>query len=111
MGRHQRQHERFAINLEGTFGSGSFICTNTILNISLGGLCMECGKYIEPEQEVTVTIPTCPLIKVTGMVAWCNKNGLSYKIGIKFQQPSQEQRRAIIELISSFYWLDQARKQ
>ena len=100
----QRQHERFNVSLEGAFSSGSFVCSNAIVNISLGGLCMECGKPLEQYQELNVILPTRPPVKVNGRVAWCRKDGLSYQIGIKFEGLNKEQKRAVTELISSLFW-------
>ncbi len=100
----KRQYERFKADLEVVFSSDSFVCSNTILNISMGGLCIECGKAIPPNQGLTILIPTNPPVKVKGKVAWNRKVGLTHIIGIKFQTLTPDQKRALGELISSFFW-------
>ncbi len=110
MNQDQRRHERFNVRLEGTFSSGSFVCSNAIINISLGGLCMECGKPFEKGQELKIILPTKPPVKVSGRIAWCKRQGISYQLGIKFQDIRQEQKRAITELVSGFFWQRGARK-
>jgi len=108
MNKEKRQHERFNIGLEVAFSSDSFVCSNTILNISTGGLCMECGKAISPNQDLTVLIPTRPPVRVKAKVAWTKRIGLSYLIGIKFEKLTSDQKRALNELIRSFFWERQA---
>ncbi len=105
----QRRHERFKVSLEGAFSSGSFVCSNAIENISLGGLCMECGKPFETGQELKVILPTKPPVKVNGRIAWCKRKGLSYQLGIKFEDLDQNQKQAVIELIRSLFWQRDAR--
>ncbi len=100
----QRRHERFKVSLEGAFSSGSFVCSNAIENISLGGLCMECGKPFETGQELKVILPTKPPVKVNGRIAWCKRKGLSYQLGIKFVDLNQGQKRALTEFMSSLFW-------
>ncbi|NPA94004.1 MAG: PilZ domain-containing protein [Thermodesulfobacteria bacterium] len=104
MTQEQRRHQRFNVVLEGAFSTGAFVCSNSIVNISMGGLCMECGRPIEPGEKVTVIIPTRPPSKVKGKVAWTRKKGLSYLLGIKFGKLSMDQKRAINELINSCFW-------
>ncbi len=100
----QRQHERFKVNLEVTFSSGSFVCSTPILNISMGGLCIECGKAIPKDQSLTILVPTRPPVRVQGKVAWSVKKGLNYLLGIKFDPLTEEQKRAILELIRGLFW-------
>ncbi len=70
---------------------------------------MECGKPIDPGTDLTVIIPTRPPVKVKGQVAWTKKDGLSHLIGIKFNELSPSQKRAINELISSCFWDSRSR--
>ncbi len=69
---------------------------------------MECGKAISPNEDLTVLIPTRPPVKVKAKVAWSKKTGLSYLIGIKFEKLTDDQKRALNELIRSFFWERQA---
>ncbi len=104
MNAEKRQHERFNVTLEGAFSYGSFVCSNSIINISLGGLCMECGRAIDQDQELSIILPTRPPLKVRGQVAWCRKDGLSYLLGLRFTDLDQEQKKTLVEFISSLYW-------
>ncbi len=70
---------------------------------------MECGKSIAPREEVTVIIPSKPPVKAPGEVAWCKKVGLSYRLGIRFYPLSLDQKRALTQFISGFFWETKAR--
>ncbi len=108
-GKDRRQYERINITLEGTFSTDDWVCSSFILNISQSGVCMECGKAIEPNTKINIIIPGSTPIKLKGQVVWCKPLGLSHQLGIKFLDVKTEQKKALNGIISSFFWQEQAK--
>ena len=102
--RDRRRYERFDILLEATFGTNDKVFSEFLENISLGGMCINSPKKIDPGTPVSILIPSKPPFKVKGKVSWAKKKGLNYRLGIQFTTRSEEQNAAIRQLISSFFW-------
>ncbi len=102
--RDRRRHERFEIQIEGTFGASTILFTDLVKNISLGGMCINSPKKIEPGTHINIIIPSRPPFKIKGKVVWNKREGLNYNLGIEFITRSEEQNAAVRQLISSFFW-------
>lgn len=90
--------------LEATFSDGERMYADAILNLSMGGACVECQKPIEKGQDITIVIPSVPVVKIGARVRWCTRNRLKYRIGLEFHELLPDQRRALNEFIRTFFW-------
>ncbi len=102
--RKKRKHERVDTLLEATFSDAERMYIDNILNLSLGGACVECHKPLEKAESITIIIPTYPPVKINARVRWCVKNGLKYKIGLEFSEVKPDQKRALLEFMRTFFW-------
>ncbi len=103
-----RKHDRVRTTLEATFGDGKGMFVDSVVNLSIGGACVECRKPIEKGRGITLVIPSNPAVKINATIRWCKKNGLKYLIGMEFGELLPEEKRALNEFIGNFFW-DQAR--
>ncbi len=99
-----RRHDRVNTVIEATFGDGQGMYVDAVVNLSLGGACVECRMPIEEEKEITLIIPSNPAVKISATIKWCKKNGLKHRIGMEFKEISPDQKRALNEFIGNFFW-------
>ena len=100
----KRKHDRVDTLLEATFSDGQKMFVDNILNLSMGGACLECQRPIEKGKGVTLVIPASPAVKVSGVTRWCTKNGLKYRIGLEFGELLPDQKRALGEFMGTSFW-------
>ncbi len=103
-GRELRKHERVSTLIEATFGDGDGMYVDAVINLSLGGACVECRRPLETGREVTMVIPSNPAVKIQAVIRWCRKNGLKHRIGMEFHELRPDQKRALNEFIGNFFW-------
>lgn len=103
-GENKRKHDRINVKLEASFSDGQRMYTDSILNLSRSGACLECLKPIEVGTILTIVIPVTPVVKISSIVRWCSKAGLKYKIGIQFNELQPDQQRALNEFIGTLFW-------
>lgn len=106
MNKHEdlRKHNRINTLLEVTFSDGQRMYMDTILNLSMGGICVECQKPIEPGTYLTIILPLKPQIKIGATAKWCAKNRLKHQIGLEFAKLLPEQKRALNEFMTTYFW-------
>jgi hypothetical protein len=46
--------------MEATFGDGEGMYVDSVINLSLGGACVECRKPIDKGKKITLIIPSNP---------------------------------------------------
>ena len=72
----------------------------TITNVSLGGLAFVSPKPFAVLEHVRVTIPLLDRDNILiGNVAWCEKTGSGYEVGIEFEKSRDFFRMRMIEQI------------
>ncbi len=106
MNRHEnlRKHDRIDTLLEASFSDGQRMYVDAILNLGMGGACVECQKPIEKGTHVTIIIPSNPAVRIGASVRWCTKNRLKHKIGLEFDELLPDQKRALNEFMRTFFW-------
>ncbi len=102
--RDKRRHQRVKTLLEATFSDGERMYIDNIVNLSIGGACVECDKALEKAEHITMIVPSNPPVKINAIVRWCVKNGLKHKIGLEFEELLPDQKRALNEFMGTFFW-------
>lgn len=84
------------LDYSNNFSAGS----DTITNISLGGLALAAEDPIDINESIKVR---CPILnndaQLSGKVIWCEKSRHGYEIGLEFDDPAQIERMRIIDQI------------
>ena len=101
---HRRRHERLPVNLELHYTDGVRVFTDSILDISLGGMRIESLRPIPPGTKLTASISSKPPLKICGEVRWTRKNGFKHLIGIHFVNVTLEQEFKLREIMQSLFW-------
>jgi len=104
MGIDRRKYDRTPTQLIVQYSDQRLFFTEFLCNLSLGGICLEATKPLEPGTKLTISISTQPTIKAEAIVAWSKKNGFKHEIGIKFVGLLQHQKSQIADIIASIYW-------
>lgn len=100
----QRKYDRAPAQFTIEYSYGGRFYTEYLIDLSVGGMCIDALKPVEPETRLIVTIPSKPVVKIEGIVRWSRKDGHRYKIGIEFDDLTREQESGIREIISSLFW-------
>jgi c-di-GMP-binding flagellar brake protein YcgR len=107
MGIDRRKHIRTPTELIIQYSDQRLFFTEFVCNLSLGGLCVEASKPIEPGTMLTISTSTQPSIKAKATVVWSKKSKKSkfkYEIGIRFVGLPQHHKSQITNIITSIYW-------
>ncbi|MEA3384877.1 MAG: PilZ domain-containing protein [Thermodesulfobacteriota bacterium] len=104
MGIDRRKHPRIPIQLIVQYSDQRLFFTEFTINLSLGGICIEASKQIEPETMLTVSFSTQPAIKAKAIVVWSKKSKFKYEIGIRFSGLPQDKKSQISDIMASVYW-------
>ncbi len=102
--RDKRKYKRIESAIELTFSDGERLYTDSIKNISIGGVCVECHKPIKRGQQLKLVIPTMPPLKIGATVRWSRRNGLKHLVGMEFDPMLPEQHRTLSELFRASVW-------
>ena len=101
----QRIHDRVsAANLMLEYSDGRRFYSEYLHNISLGGICLEVLKPIEPGARLTISLSTKPALKIEGDVKWTDKHKFRYRIGVQFVKVTREQEFRLRQIIQSLFW-------
>ena len=69
-------------------------------DISLGGLCFQSKRSIEPGTVLLIQIPfATPLFQERAMVMWCRQTKTSYEIGVRFMAEESNFRMRMVEQV------------
>jgi uncharacterized protein (TIGR02266 family) len=103
----RRKHVRTPAQLIVQYSDQRLFFTEFLYNLSLGGICIEASKPLEPGTRLIVSISTQPAVKAEAIVAWSKKskkNRFKHEIGIRFVELPQHQKSQIADIITSIYW-------
>jgi hypothetical protein len=100
----QRKYDRAPAQFTIQYSCGGRFYTEYLIDLSIGGICIDALNPVEPKTRLIITIPSKPVIKIGGIVKWCRKDGHRYKIGIEFDDLTREQESGIRKVISSLFW-------
>ncbi len=100
----KRKHDRLRHGTQVDFTDGRLFLSGDIVDISLGGMQIECMKGIAPNTEITIAIPMSAGLKIQGVVRWQRKKGIKHFLGIQFLGVTPEQESGIREVIQSLFW-------
>lgn len=95
----KRKFERIAVQLIVDYSDGIHFYSDTIQDLSIGGLRIESLRGLDIGTQLILTLPTLPPSKVKGEIVWSKKKGIRYNMGIKFLNLKQEQEWQIQEII------------
>ena len=104
MGIDRRKHVRTLTQLIVQYSDQRLFFTEFLYDLSLGGICIEASKPLEPGTILTISISTQPAIKAKAMVVWSKKSKFKYKIGVQFVELPQDQKSQLTDTISSICW-------
>lgn len=103
---HFRAHGRRQVNLSATLRhrAGSWRKRARVVDLSLGGVCLETSEPVEPGIRVTVEVlvPTLwdPLV-LEGRVAWVRRRNEDVRMGIELQHRATGPLFALVELLAA----------
>ena len=100
----RRKHARTPIQLIVQYSDQRLFFTEFTCDLSLGGICIDTSKSLEPGTMLTISISTQPAIKAKAMVVWSKKTKFKYQIGIRFVKLPQDKKSQIADIITSVYW-------
>lgn len=100
----KRKHDRLRHGTLVDFSDGSLLLSGDIVDISLGGMQIECMKSLEEGTEITMAIPMSAGLKLHGVVRWHKKRGMKHFLGIQFLNVTPEQESGIREVIQALFW-------
>lgn len=95
----KRKFERITVQLLLDYSDGVNFYSDTVRDISIGGLRIESLRGLPTGTQLTLTLPTLPPSKVKGEIMWSTKKGIRHNMGIKFIDLKQEQEWQIKEII------------
>ena len=104
MGIDRRKHVRTPTQLMIQYSDQRLFFTEFVCDLSLGGICIEASRPLEPGTMLTISVSTQPVFKAKAMVVWSKKIKFKYQIGIRFVGLPQDQKSQITDVISSIYW-------
>ena len=104
MGIDRRKHVRTPAQLMIQYSDQRLFFTEFLCDLSLGGICIEASKPLEPGTMLTISISTQPAIKAKAVVVWSKKNKFKYIIGIRFVGLPQDQKSQLADIINSICW-------
>ncbi len=104
MGINRRKHVRTPTQLMIQYSDQRLFFTEFVCDLSLGGICIEASRPLEPGTMLTISASTQPAFKAKAMVVWSKKTKFKYKIGIRFAGLTQDQKSQITDIISSIHW-------
>ncbi len=107
MGIDRRKHIRVPAELTVHYSDQRHFFTEFLCDLSLGGLCVETSKPLEPGTMLNISIPAQPVIKTKAIVVWSKKSKKSkfkHKMGLQFVGLPQHQKSQIKDIITSIYW-------
>ena len=100
----KRKHDRIRHGTQVDFSDGTLFLSGDIVDISLGGMQIECIKGLDKGTEITIAIPMSAGLKLRGVVRWERKQGIKHFLGVQFLNVSPEQESGIREVIQSLFW-------
>jgi c-di-GMP-binding flagellar brake protein YcgR len=100
----RRKHDRTLTQLMVQYSDQRLFFTEFTCDLSLGGICIDASKSLEPGTMLIISISTQPAIKAKAMVVWSKKSKFKYKIGIRFTELPQDKKSQIANIISSICW-------
>ncbi len=104
MGIDRRKHVRTPTQLIVQYSDQRLFFTEFTCDLSLGGICIEASKPLEPGTKLIISISTQQVIKAKAMVVWSKKGKFKYKIGIRFVELSQDKKSQLTDIITSVCW-------
>jgi len=104
MGIDRRKHVRTPSQLIVQYSDQRLFFTEFLCDLSIGGICIEASKSIEPGTMLIISISTQLAIKAKAMVVWSKKSKFKYKIGIRFIGLPQEKKSQLANIINSICW-------
>ena len=99
----KRQVQRLPTISEITFSDGNRVFTEFVNDISTGGIQVESPVPYDPGAMLVLSMPEPP-VKVKGVVRWCHREGIKYRLGIQFRFDDPEQEQAIRQKMQLMFW-------
>lgn len=80
-----------------------------LCNVSEGGLCFSSHVALDPGLAIHVVIPVLGQeFAADGRVAWCQRSGDSYEVGVQFASP---QDRFSVRMVEQLCYIEDYRQQ
>jgi len=99
----RRRAKRFSTVRDVTFSDGNRFFTDFIRDMSTGGLSVESPVPFEKGTKLTLSLGA-PVVKVSGIVRWCRKEGFKYVLGIQFVFDNPDQEAQIKDAMQCMFW-------
>ena len=108
MEQHYRAHDRRKLRLKATVSCSqpATQCDVWVLNLGLGGACVEASSPLPADAELTLLIDApnrWDAIEFRAKVAWCHTVGAGARHGVRFDTGAGASLVALVELLGDPY--------